>query len=402
MNRLSKVLLQASGLKLLYKLAKRASMAGQRVVAGRLKQLGYSSERLGPPKGLVTMAEYAAQTGAYYKELSLQEERSHPVQEFKESGKGFQIAESEAFAPVTLIPSHVAILESGRVYGPNGLVITSDDRVIWETIGSYRGYAKTHPIFYSVKLPKLTCMSGRLATVGYNYGHGYYHWMLEVLPRLEILRQAKMSFDQVYMNPITTRFQAESLLAADFDHSRALWASDKTHVKAEKLIVPSLPSSPGQIPHWVCSYLRRLFLAEGSIAQTEKLLISRRKAARRRIVNEKQLWDNLKPLGFQEVVLEDYSIREQARLFASAKVIVGTHGAALTNLVFCSPNTQVVELFAPTRTYNNFHVLSHIMGLRYHGLLTLPNGLSRNAIKKQDLVVDPTAFAQFLSKAGIV
>ncbi|HBW56875.1 MAG TPA: hypothetical protein DEF27_03370, partial [Oscillatoriales bacterium UBA8482] len=51
--------------------------------------------------------------------------------------------------------------------------------------------------------------------------------------------------------------------------------------------------------------------------------------------------------GVVPVELETLSVAEQARLFAHAKVIIAPHGAGLTNLMFCSPETIVIELVSP-------------------------------------------------------
>ena len=51
--------------------------------------------------------------------------------------------------------------------------------------------------------------------------------------------------------------------------------------------------------------------------------------------------------GYDSVDCGKLSVQEQAEIFGSAEVVVGAHGAALTNLVFCRPGTRVVELFSP-------------------------------------------------------
>ena len=52
----------------------------------------------------------------------------------------------------------------------------------------------------------------------------------------------------------------------------------------------------------------------------------------------------LSSLGFDEYVVEDLSHQEQIELFNGANVVVGAHGAGLTNVLF-SKETRVVELF---------------------------------------------------------
>lgn len=396
-----RLLLEITGLKPLVKFTKAGLNGLQRMVARGLQRFTFSSEYLGPPKGITRVSELCREKVAY-REIFPESVRQQPVQRFVAAGGTLQRTADSEFISSTLLPSYVVTLEGGRVYGPNGLVITREDHVIDETTGSFRGAPKPHPIFNAIKLPSVTKVPGRLAAVGYNYAHGYYHWMLEILPRFEILRRAGLQYDHLYMNPITTRFQAETLPAVGLNESHAIWASERTHLKAEQLIVPSLPAAPGQIPHWVCQFLRERFLPADSRKGKERLLVSRRKAARRRVLNEKHLRKALEAYGFREVMLEDCSIADQARLFASAETIVATHGAALTNLVFCHPGTSVVELFASTRTYNNYQVLSHLMDLPYHGLLTSPEGLSRTSMRKQDLLVDVPALVRYLDQVEII
>lgn len=397
MNKPTRILLEVTGLRLLYKLLRRIVVKVRRTVAQRIQPLAISSEVLGPPKGRIDLKDYLQQKNLGYAMTIHEEPRLQPRQHFLPTDSSLQKCLSLQFEMARPQETYVAMLPNARIYGPNGVVITDDDRVLTETQGSFLGTPTQHPVFEKTKLPGVSHVPGRLAVVGYNYAHGYYHWMLEILPRFELLRRSGIPYDRVYMSPLLTDFQRNSLAVLQFDQRQAIWATERTHIKADEVLLPSLPGGhPGYIPRWVCDYLRNHFLPRETIAQDQLLIISRRKAARRRILNEELLNKALFPLGFREVILEEHTIQEQARLFASAHTIIATHGAALTNLVFASPGAQVIELFAPSRTYNNFQVLSHLMGLNYHGLFTSPQGLSRSAIKKQDLLVDVPGIVGYL------
>jgi capsular polysaccharide biosynthesis protein len=50
-------------------------------------------------------------------------------------------------------------------------------------------------------------------------------------------------------------------------------------------------------------------------------------------------------------------------------VVVGAHGAGLANLLFCTPGTKVLELFAPRCVNLCYWVISNHAGLNYHYLL---------------------------------
>ena len=63
------------------------------------------------------------------------------------------------------------------------------------------------------------------------------------------------------------------------------------------------------------------------------------------------------------------SIQEQAEIFGSADVVVGAHGAALTNLAFCQPGTRVVELFSPHYVNPCYRDLCVAAGLRHAAVI---------------------------------
>jgi len=84
--------------------------------------------------------------------------------------------------------------------------------------------------------------------------------------------------------------------------------------------------------------------AEGRRDRPKRLYISRRRAKRRRLLNEDEVTMLLEAQGFTSVTLEDLPMREQIDLFAGAETIVAQHGAGLTHLLHASPGTRVLEI----------------------------------------------------------
>lgn len=100
---------------------------------------------------------------------------------------------------------------------------------------------------------------------------------------------------------------------------------------------------------WIYAYVRDLYKDIWSSTKQEKgkfSYISRNKVARkmRMILNEDELYEPLKNLGFCIYYMEDLTFDQQIKLFRSSEVIVGTHAAALSYLIFCEPGTRVCEL----------------------------------------------------------
>jgi capsular polysaccharide biosynthesis protein len=115
--------------------------------------------------------------------------------------------------------------------------------------------------------------------------------------------------------------------------------------------------------------LRSEFLKGAARGGGRRLYVSRRTAAARNVLNEDEVSEVLAAFGFEEVVADQLSVSEQAETFASASVVVGPHGAALTNLVFCRPQTVVVEFFAPRYRQPAYWMLANQCNLSYHYLV---------------------------------
>ena len=120
----------------------------------------------------------------------------------------------------------------------------------------------------------------------------------------------------------------------------------------------------------------------------ERIYISRNQASRRRIVNEEEVVNLLKKIGFQIITFESTSIREQALYLANAQIVVGPHGAGLTNILFCNPGTKIIEFFAPEYIVVCYWVISNICGLQYYHLIgdKFDNDFSGQPVEKDILV----------------
>lgn len=74
------------------------------------------------------------------------------------------------------------------------------------------------------------------------------------------------------------------------------------------------------------------------------------------------------------VAFERLSPGDTVRLMQRTVLLVGVHGAGLTNMVHMQPGTAVLELVPPAAPYVQvlFSSLAHMLGLRHHGMPAFP------------------------------
>lgn len=218
-----------------------------------------------------------------------------------------------------------------------------------------------------------------VATLTTLWAANYFHWLFDVLPRLDLVERAGLKTRSIYA-PLRHAFQRETLQLLGYPPAKIIDASRIRHLSATELVIPSLPGTPGVMPEWVCRFLRQKLVPVPSAIHTnpERIYVSRGAARSRRIINEPQMLELLATYGFTAIKLETMSFAEQVRLFQSARCIVAPHGAGLANLVFCEPGTCVVEILPSRETNLCYWLLSQQVSLRYWYVLGSATGPPSN------------------------
>ena len=97
----------------------------------------------------------------------------------------------------------------------------------------------------------------------------------------------------------------------------------------------------------------------------------------RYIINNNQVEDFLKKKGFKSLTMSDYSFVDQVALFNNAKEIIGLHGAAFANLIFCKPKTKIIEM-RPDTAGVVIKTLAVNNDLNYFDIISKPKTINFN------------------------
>ena len=187
--------------------------------------------------------------------------------------------------------------------------------------------------------------------------NNYYHWVMESLGRLALVNEKELKDYTIVVDINAPKFVTESLIFLfGIDKSKIFYNSNKK-IKVSCLLLPSFPITRNESTDWTNIYFPAVIrkLNEISLIQTyneedkTNLIISRKKATQRRIVNLETFVERYSDLNFKVVFLEEMNFKEQMQLFRNAKIVLSTHGAGLVNLLF-SEEAEVIEFFPTNRT----------------------------------------------------
>ncbi len=336
----------------------------KKAIIKAINSFNISSEKWGTPKGFINALDWCEKNGANYKLVYAKKEvtQAEPIRLDEKVHKLYRDeyvrTQSESF---------VASFNHGRVWGRNGAVITPDDLLLYDVsreFGAYGGvYGKEHSVFKQIKLTKPKYIDGTVAVLASPGANNFHHWLYDNMPRLHLIQRAGFlnEIDYFILDYTDLPFQRETLRKAGIPESKILNCHNnwEFHIKAKRLVVPSLPSRLGVISDWTVDYLRDLIIPQIDSKQLKKrIYISRKKAPSRKIVNEEDLFSYLGKKGFKEYFAEDYSITETAELFNEAEFIIGVHGSGLSNLVFAGKGVKVIDIIAPKHLDPYYWVLT--------------------------------------------
>jgi capsular polysaccharide biosynthesis protein len=218
-------------------------------------------------------------------------------------------------------------------------------------------------------MPPIKYIKGRVIVLTQEGHDNYYHWITEILPKLELLKN--IEYDWIYLPRLIHPFQYQTIALMGIDPSKVIEAEQDTYIEADEVIAPSYVSRSCYTPLRVAKFLQESFIKFADTNKTfpEKIFISRQKSSYRRVINEDAIFSLFESLGFKRINLEEVPFKEQVQLFNNARFIIAFHGAGLTNLIFCKQNTHVIEIFQEHED-DTYCYLSQTLNLKYECLKT--------------------------------
>ena len=236
------------------------------------------------------------------------------------------------------------------------------------------------------------------------YHLNYSHWLLSnlpwILPWLPQLRDGRLA---LLAPPLRRDWQRRSLELLGVPFSAIIEAPERA-VHCCDLIhsgrcYPARKHGAGDTAANVKSERRWFGPPQAAVIQTverlkasvclgdrverpERIYISRRGTdSFRTLLNESEIETAVERLGFKIVRTENHSFDDQVAMFSRARVVLGPHGAGMTNTAFAPPGCLVCDFF-PAGWKNDWSLrLTQLFGHKYLAL-SWPDTSSRSAAKE--------------------
>ncbi len=272
-----------------------------------------------------------------------------------------------------VLSSSIVLTDSSQFVVSGYLVVSSDNFRMRKRIPSNgRRFSYFDDDIAVVKKSEQLQVYDRAIFLGGDGASNWYHFIIEVLPKLHALNEAS---DKFLDWPLLVHEQCREV--ASFRDALAIFARGREvfFVKGgervlvnQLMVIDNISFGPFNLYPglWPCidDYYTNEGLLKGYFSQlrdtygvyqsklgNRKIFLAR--PVVRRTYNQEQIIEIVKRYDFEICYPEVMSLSDQARLFSQARVIVGASGAAWTNLLFCSAGVKGLS-WLPRETLHKY------------------------------------------------
>ncbi len=268
------------------------------------------------------------------------------------------LLEGEVGRPYRLNKKHIAVtpkvtcysLGNAVVAGAEGFIyLASEHRFISESLRQWFAWDDAFVNSYLSSLSKTqpTFHQGVSLSIAKPGADSYYHFLHEAIPAYLLIKKTypEIKIDNVIVSGEKTKFKAEWLNFFIGNDCVIIYSNYTSNHFCEQLLFLSDLCHQYSPNNLTISLLKTLEDKANVLPLNKpfptRIIASRKNAKVRNIDWE----DELASAANATVIdFENFSPEEVIQLCTNCELFIGAHGAAFSNIVFCKPGTQVIEI----------------------------------------------------------
>lgn len=221
-------------------------------------------------------------------------------------------------------------------------------------------------------------------------GNNYFHFFFDIIPKIFLFKSNQKNFEKIdyfYFSNLK-KWQIEIFKIAGIK-KKFIDSQKYNHIFADKVITLDHPwYYKGNIqyqlkiiPQWIIHLNKKIFLNKSKKINCKKNIFLDRSSSN---YNHCQI-ENMN--GINELIFknnfgvykpETLEFEKQIYLFKNASIVLGAHGAAFTNIIFCRPKTKIIELITSDHPNRKCEMICKVLNLRYFRINTKVNNSDKN------------------------
>jgi capsular polysaccharide biosynthesis protein len=199
----------------------------------------------------------------------------------------------------------------------------------------------------------------------------FYHFIFSGLERLElaleIINKEKIFIPLPYNCPL---YVLEGIQVSGIDESQIYYVKKDEIIFCKKIYILNYANNANfPFPDIALKVSSQLIMTYNkSVSTSHYIYISRKNAKKRRIINEEELTTLLRHYKFDIIYTEQLSLADQVAIFKNAHIVISSHGAGLSNIIFMNKKNTVLEINTNNLEESNtlYNIIAQINDLDYY------------------------------------
>lgn len=192
----------------------------------------------------------------------------------------------------------------------------------------------------------------------------YYHFLIDALGRYAIYENLSDQLPEIDCficpRPFSDRL-TRWIDALGIPASRVVLADENDRFVCQRIVAPTFPGRKRDMAAWVPAFWRDRL--QGTLSSGERRLYVSRKTGARAVRNSDEVETRLAREGFE--IIEPAQVADAPVLFSEARIVIGAHGAGLTDGIFCPPGTTLVELVPSDHVFPYYYSMAGAAQIDY-------------------------------------